>query len=483
MSKVVLACPTCHLIIANFTEDQLVNDERKKKRYQYLQKKDTLCSNCLNKTRKLVESRGEAAEAAIALAPAPKDDLETAVDAPSIEIEVHDHGPTPNCDALETGPWPSHVTELKQTRYHLQMYEESLRIRQTQWGHGGYISLPGVASGILVRASGRPEIAGGANFVRVLPPSGGWYSTETLRTVCDISDENAYGLLHLHSTGGSIEILGIETEDLEKVVGILNDNNLDVGSTSDAFRNTVECLGASRCDAVISDAAEMRQAWFDYFLDDVQYPRFPHKLKVKFSGCPNDCTRGSQKAGITIIGIFRNAPVVNQERLQEWVAAGGDIHHIIMNCPTKAMMYDGEKLEFDEESCVHCMYCINKCSYAISPGDDRGAAIVVGGKLRGKYGPLLGNVVYPYLPLNGPDYTEIMEAIEQISDVYDEHAKRKERLGDFLFRVGLEQFTKWLGIEPSARQMASPRVNAFYHWEPEELVPANGNGSQPVAAD
>ena len=92
----------------------------------------------------------------------------------------------------------------------------------------------------------------------------------------------------------------------------------------------------------------------------------------------------------------------------------------------------------------------------------------------------MGNVVYPYLPLNGPDYPEIMEAIEAISDVYDEHAKRKERLGDFLFRVGLEQFTKWLGIEPSARQMSAPRTNAFYHWEPEELVSTNGNnGSAP----
>ncbi|MFQ5409711.1 MAG: hypothetical protein ACE5FI_14980, partial [Anaerolineales bacterium] len=339
-------------------------------------------------------------------------------------------------------------------------------------------SLPGVAAGILVRSSGRPEIAGGANFVRVLPPSGGWYSTETLRTVCDVADEHGYGLLHLHSAGGDVEILGITTEGLRPAVDALNAHGLDVGSTSDAFRNTVECVGASRCDAVLADAAALRDVWYRRFLDDVQYPRFPHKIKVKFSGCPNDCARAQQKADIGVLGVFKGAPKVNLERLQEWIAAGGDIHRIVLNCPTKAMDAgrDGAQLSIDEDSCVHCMYCINKCSYAIRPGDERGVAITLGGKLRGKYGPLLGKVLIPFLPLNPPDYPEIMDAIEQIADVFDEHAKRKERLGDFLFRVGMDQFTKWMGIEPSPRQLAEPRSNVFYHWEPAEIA-TNGHSS------
>jgi sulfite reductase alpha subunit len=363
----------------------------------------------------------------------------------------------PLCEALEEGPWPSHVTELRKSRYHLQMYEEGLRLRQTQWGFGGYISLPGVAAGILVRASARPDIAGGANFVRVLPPSGGWYSTGTLRALCDVADEHAYGILHLHSSGGDVEILGITTEGLGSAVEALNAQGLDVGSTSDAFRNTVECLGATRCDAVLADAADLREAWYRRFLDDVQYPRFPHKVKVKFSGCPNDCARAQQKSDIGVIGIFRDAPKVDQGRLQEWIGQGGDIHRIVMNCPTKAMEHDGQTLTIDAESCVHCMYCINKCSYAIRPGDDRGVAITVGGKLRGKYGPLMGKVLIPFLPLHSPDYPEIMDAIEKIAAVFDENAKRKERLGDFLFRVGMDQFTKWMGIKPSPRPLGSRR--------------------------
>ena len=141
---------------------------------------------------------------------------------------------------------------------------------------------------------------------------------------------------------------------------------------------------------------------------------------------------------------------------------------------------DGAQLSIDEDSCVHCMYCINKCSYAIRPGDERGVAITLGGKLRGKYGPLLGKVLIPFLPLNPPDYPEVMDAIEQIADVFDEHAKRKERLGDFLFRVGMDQFTKWMGIEPSQRQLAEPRSNVFYHWEPAEIAT---NGHSPPGGD
>ena len=136
-------------------------------------------------------------EADMALARAPvraeRAAVAAKVEAPA-QREAAGHGALPLCEALEEGPWPSHVTELKKSRYHLQMYEEGLRLRQTQWGFGGYISLPGVAAGILVRASARPDIAGGANFVRVLPPSGGWYSTETLRALCDVADEHAYGI-------------------------------------------------------------------------------------------------------------------------------------------------------------------------------------------------------------------------------------------------------------------------------------------------
>src|SRR3990172_7407807 len=377
MLMVQLACPKCGFVIEEYRADQLEADAQKQKRYQYLKKKQALCPSCLTQTTKRAERRVEV-EAVPETAAPEVAKAKAAVEAP---LAAEAHGPTPLCDELERGPWPSHVTELKKTRYHLQMYEESLSLRQTQWGFGGYVSLPGVAAGFAIRASARPEIAKGANFVRVLPPrppappetakgatfvrvpppAGNFYSAAMLSKVCDIADRYAYGLLHLHSTGGNIEILGIPTERLLEVVSALNAQGLDVGSTGDAYRNTVECVGPARCDAALIDTLGIRDAWFRRFLDDVQFPRFPHKLKVKISGCPNDCTRSVQKSCIALIGVFRDAPKLDHEQLAAWVSGGGDIAHIARTCPAQAMEWDGRRLTIDQEACTHCMYCINKC--------------------------------------------------------------------------------------------------------------------------
>ncbi|NOZ06254.1 MAG: hypothetical protein GXP41_07885 [Chloroflexi bacterium] len=467
MTTVIMACPTCGFVIADFTEEQMAAEERVAKRYQYLKKKQTLCPNCLIATKRLKELRGAEADEAKAAAPVFSGEILTPEEVEG--FEEAEAAETPLLDELENGPWPSHVTELKKSKYHMMMYEEGMRLRQTQWGFGGYVSLPGVAAGILVRASARPDIARGANFMRMLAPSGGYYTTDMLRTVCDITDEHAYGLLHLHSAGGDIEILGIPTEDLEPTVKALNEHGFDVGSTSDAYRNSVDCLGMSRCDVALTDSMGMRDAWYKRYLDDVQYPRFPHKLKVRFSGCPNDCARAQQKSGIALVGVFRDLPRVDGDRLTEWVGRGGDMNAIVRMCPTRAMIWDGKSLEIDADSCVRCMFCINKCSYAIRPGVDRGVAIVVGAKFRGKYGPLLGKVLTPFVPANPPDYNEVFEIADRVADAFDEHARRKERLGDMIFRVGMDQFTEWVGVEPSPRQMAEPRTNVYYHWKAEEL--------------
>ncbi len=378
-------------------------------------------------------------------------------------------GNTPLSDELETGPWPSYVRELKKTSYHLAMYEEALRLRQTQWGFGGYVSLPGVASGVVMRASARPEITAGANVVRVLGNGGGFYTSAQLRTLCDLSQKYAYGLLHLMSNSGDVEILGIPTDNLKALVGELNANGFDVGSTGDDYRNCTECIGSARCDAALVDAMGIRAAWYSRFLDDVQYPRFPHKVKTRISGCPNDCARASQAACFGIIGVFRDAPKINHAALEAFLASGGNVAYIASRCPGRAMTWDGTNLEIDPDACVHCMYCINKMSPAVRPGDDRGVALLVGAKMRGKYGPLMGKVLVPFIPANPPEYKEVFDLLERITEVYDANAKRKERVGDFIFRIGFDKFAELCAIPPTAQQIGHPRDNAYYHWAPEEL--------------
>jgi sulfite reductase alpha subunit len=301
-----------------------------------------------------------------------------------------------------------------------------------------------------------------------MDPCGNFFKTDAMRKICDIADKHAYGLLHLLSTGGDLEMLGIPTENLKVVVDEITKIGFDVGSTGDDYRTSEECIGPAKCDLTLYDTLGFRYAWYQRFLDDIQYPRFPHKVKCKFAGCPNDCVRGGQKADIFICGVFRDLPKVDDAKVREWLKKGGRITDIVARCPGDAMTWDGKKLAIDGDSCMRCMYCINKVS-GIRPGDDRGVAVLVGGKMRGKYGPMLGRVLVPFMKAVPPDYKEVFDLIERVTEVYDEHARKKERIGDFIYRNGWDQFMKWCGIEPTAQHLAEPRTNLFIHWEQDEI--------------
>jgi sulfite reductase alpha subunit len=74
---------------------------------------------------------------------------------------------TPYMDELSKGPWPSHAKELKRTRFPIMMYEEGMKEKYTQWGHGGMSSVPGLGSGAIARKSRRPDIITHSHLIRV----------------------------------------------------------------------------------------------------------------------------------------------------------------------------------------------------------------------------------------------------------------------------------------------------------------------------
>ncbi len=462
MEAIKLCCAKCGFVVEEYTSVELTDNPRKAKRCQYLLQKSSICPSCLASGR-LKEVRTQVDDNAIVGAkPQP---------APGVAAahEEHPQSPTPMMDAISRGSWPSHAAELKKTHYPLQMYEQALQKRATQWGYGGYVSLPGVAAGVLVRASARPDITKGSNFLRIMDPCGNFFKTDAMRGLCDIADKYAYGLLHLLSTGGDLEMLGIPTENLKPAVDEITALGFDVGSTGDDYRTSEECIGPAKCDLPLYDTLGFREAWYKRFLEDVQYPRFPHKFKCKFAGCPNDCVRGGQKADVFVCGVFRDLPIVDQPKVAAWVKGGGDISTVCTRCPGGCLTWDAKRgLGIDGDSCIRCMYCINKIP-GVRPGGDRGVAILVGGKLRGKYGPMLAKVLVPFMKAVPPDYKEVFDLIERITAVYDEHARKKERMGDFLLRIGMVEFFRLVGVEPSAQLFDRPRTNLYYHWEPEEV--------------
>ncbi len=376
---------------------------------------------------------------------------------------------TPYMDEMCKGPWPSHAKELKRTRYPIMMYEEANRERYTQWGHGGMSHVPGLGSGAIARKSKRPDIISHSHLIRVLGNPGNFYKTSTFRKICEIADRYGDASLHVLTTNSNIEICGLMSDDDMKAVTLeLNAIGYDVGSAGDAIRNIPDCMGPALCECALIDTPRLKHFLTKHYIDDIQYPRFGYKIKTKMSGCPNECGKALLHGDIGIIGVFKDLPKVNDERLRSWVEKGGNIKFVCDRCPTDAMSWDGAKLEIDEDGCVRCMYCINRVP-AIKPGDERGIAITAGGKMKGITGPMKGKVVFPFIKNTPPDYKELVEAHDKICNVFDDKGRKKERLGDMIQRLGFDKFLELCGAEPTPMHFSSPRRNTFYHWKAEEL--------------
>jgi sulfite reductase alpha subunit len=376
---------------------------------------------------------------------------------------------TPFLDELSKGPWPSHAKELKKTRYPVMMYEEANKQRLTQWGHGGMSSVPGLGSGAIARKSRRPDIISHSHLIRVLGTPGNFYKTSTFRKICEIADKHGDASLHVLTTNYNIEICGIMNDDAMKAVTLaLNSLGYDVGSAGDAIRNIPDCMGPALCEYAVVDTPRLKHFMTKHYIDDIQYPRFPFKIKTKMSGCPNECGKALLHGDIGIIGVFRDLPKVDNKKLKDWVKSVGDLQRVCERCPTDAMKWDGDRLEIDGDRCVRCMYCINRVP-AIKPGDDRGVAITAGGKMKGRYGPMKGKVIFPFIKVTPPEYKELVQAFGKLCAVYDEHGKKKERIGDMIQRLGFDKFLELCQVEPTTMHFSTPRRNTFYHWKMEEL--------------
>jgi sulfite reductase alpha subunit len=391
---------------------------------------------------------------------------------PEKKITEPPHGrtvETPFMDELSKGSWPSHAKELKKTRYPVLMYEEALRLRLTQWGHGGMSSVPGLGSGAIARKSRRPDIISHSHLIRVLGNPGNFFKTSTFRKICEIADKYGDSSLHVLTTNYNIEICGLmNDEDMAGVTRELNAIGNDVGSAGDAIRNIPDCMGPALCEFAVMDTPRIKHFMTTHYIDDIQYPRFPFKIKTKMSGCPNECGKSLLHGDIGIIGVFKDLPKVDNERLRRWVENGGKIDWVCDHCPTDAMDWDGSRLEIDGDRCIRCMYCINRVP-AIKPGDDRGVAITAGGKMKGKYGPMKGKVVFPFIKATPPDYQDLVRAYDKLCQVYDEQGRKKERIGDMIHRIGFDKFLEMCEVEVSTMHFSTPRRNTFYHWDEVEV--------------
>jgi sulfite reductase alpha subunit len=156
---------------------------------------------------------------------------------------------------------------------------------------------------------------------------------------------------------------------------------------------------------------------------------------------------------------------MDNEAVTEYAKSGMNIERdVVGNCPAKCMEWDGEKLKIDNKACRKCMHCINVMPKALRPGKDKGATILIGSKAPIVEGALLSSVLVPFIKLE-PPYTELIELVDAIHDIWAEEGKNRERVGEFIQRVGLGNFLEAIGVEPVPEMVAHPRENPYVFYE------------------
>jgi sulfite reductase alpha subunit len=388
---------------------------------------------------------------------------------------------TPMLDELENGPWPSFISGIKRLRDEhddkringvanslLGQLEHSYETRKGYW-KGGTVSVYGYGSGIIPRFS---EVAHAFeeskefHTLRVQPPAGNYYTTDMLRQLGDSWEKYGSGLVTFHGQTGNIMFIGTSTENTQHFFNEINEYGFDLGGAGPCVRTGMSCVGAARCEQSCVDEMRVHRTLLNNFTDDVHRPALPYKFKFKVSGCGNDCMNSIERSDFALIGTWRDDMKVDQAAFKEYVAAKGRQHtidNIITRCPTNALsLNDDDSLEVDNRNCVRCMHCLNVVPKALSPGDDKGVTILMGGKRTLKIGDLMGTVIVPFMKLEDEDdYEALTELAEEVIDYWAENGLEHERCGEMVERIGLVNFLEGIGVEVDPNMISETRTSSY----------------------
>lgn len=382
---------------------------------------------------------------------------------------------TPLLDELKKGPWPSFVSEIesmsgdnKMCADLLQQLEKSYRDKRGYWKHGGIVGVMGYGGGVIGRYSFlAEEYPNVAHFhtLRINQPAGWFYTSDAIRTLCDIWEKRGSGLTNMHGSTGDIVFLGTVTDELEPIFSELTENGFDLGGSGSDLRTPSCCVGPARCEWACYDTLALTYDLTMHFQDELHRPAFPYKFKFKCAGCPNDCVASIARSDMSIIGTWRDDIRIDQTEVKAYVDGGLNIHKdIYANCPTRCIEWDGEELKIDNSNCVKCMHCINAMPKALRPGTDTGVTLLLGAKAPIVEGALLGSVLVPFMKLE-PPYDELKDLVERIWEFWGEHGKNRERTGELMQRVGLGNFLEAIEVDPIPEMVAHPRENPYIFYE------------------
>ena len=272
-------------------------------------------------------------------------------------------------------------------------------------------------------------------------------SITTIRWYAELADKYCDGHLRFTSRN-NVEFLLVDEAKIEPLVAELAANGWPIGGMGNAISNIVHTQGWVHCHSAATDASGIVKSVMDDLNEYFTTMKLPGKLRVALACCLNMCG-AVHCSDIAILGIHRRPPATDHARLPKVC----EIPSVVASCPTAAIRpvtVDGNRsVEVDEDKCMFCANCFTVCP-AMTMNDplNDGVSIWVGGKVsNARSEPKFSKLAIPFIPNNPPRWPEVVDAVRNLVDVWAANAKKYERMGDWIERIGWPRFFKLTGIE------------------------------------
>jgi sulfite reductase beta subunit len=271
-------------------------------------------------------------------------------------------------------------------------------------------------------------------------------SVQTLRLFADLADKYCGGYLRFTSRH-NVEFLLDNPANIEPLKKDLLQAGFPVGGTNNAISNVVHTQGWIHCHSSATDASGIVKNVMDALYEHFTHEDLPAKLRVALACCLNMCG-AVHCSDIAILGIHRRPPKIQHDVLPRIC----EIPTLIASCPTGAIRpatVDGKQsVEVVEEQCMFCGNCYTVCpAMTMNDPENDGLSIWVGGKVsNARSAPKFSKLAIPFLPNNPPHWPEVVDAVVNIVNVYAANARKYERLGEWIDRIGWPRFFKLTGI-------------------------------------
>ena len=272
-------------------------------------------------------------------------------------------------------------------------------------------------------------------------------STAYLRIFADLAEKYCDGYMRFTSRN-NVEFLLTDDTKIDALIADLKSHNFPVGGIGAAISNIVHTQGWIHCHSAATDASGIVKAVMDDLHEYFTGAEVPGKLRIALACCLNMCG-AVHCSDIAILGIHRRPPRADHGSLNRVC----EIPNVVSSCPTGAIRpatIDGAStVEINDDLCMFCANCYTVCpALPLADSLNDGLSIWVGGKVsNARSQPAFSKLAIPFIPNEPPRWPGVVEAVRNIVEVWVKHARKYERMGEMIDRIGWPRFFDLTGIE------------------------------------